>query len=131
MTTAINCVLLRNSMSAAAAGIAMAYSLQITTQLNMMVRLTTELENAFNSVERIQEYTGLESEAALKGPEYPPKDWPAQGRVEMKDLVVSYRPGLPPVIKGVNLVIEPTMKVGVCGRTGAGEDKYRRIRGDQ
>lgn len=121
MTTAINCVLLRNSMSAQAAGIAMAYSLQITTQLNMMVRITTELENAFNSVERIQEYTQLESEAELKGPEYPPKDWPSEGRVEMKDLVVSYRPGLPPVIKGVNLVIEPSMKIGVCGRTGAGK----------
>jgi ATP-binding cassette, subfamily C (CFTR/MRP), member 1 len=121
MTTAINCVLLRNSMSAAAAGIAMAYSLQITSQLNIMVRMTTELENAFNSVERIQEYTNLESEAALKGPGYPPKDWPHEGRVEMKDLVVSYRPGLPPVIKGVSLVIEPTMKVGVCGRTGAGK----------
>lgn len=121
MTTAVNCVLLRNSLSAAQAGIAMAYSLQITTQLNMMVRMTTELENAFNSVERIQEYTNLEAEAALKGPQYPPTDWPSEGRVEMKDLVVSYRPGLPPVIKGINLTIEPTMKIGVCGRTGAGK----------
>ena len=63
----------------------------------------------------------LESEAALQGPDYPPDNWPPEGRVEMKDLVVSYRPGLPPVIKGVNLVIEPTMKIGVCGRTGAGK----------
>jgi ABC-type multidrug transport system fused ATPase/permease subunit len=39
----------------------------------------------------------------------------------MEELVVSYRPGLPPVIKNLNLVIEPMMKVGVCGRTGAGK----------
>ena len=71
-------------------------------------------------MERIQEYTNLESEADLKGPEYPPNDWPSKGKIEMEELVVSYRPGLPPVIKGVNLVIEPSMKIGVCGRTGAG-----------
>jgi ATP-binding cassette, subfamily C (CFTR/MRP), member 1 len=54
MMAAINCVLLRDSLSAAAAGIAMAYALQITSQLNLMVRMATEMENSFNAVERIQ-----------------------------------------------------------------------------
>lgn len=37
MMAAINCVLMRDSLTAAAAGIAMAYALQITSQLNLMV----------------------------------------------------------------------------------------------
>lgn len=83
--------------------------------------MVTEIEGSFNAVERVQEYTALQSEAALHGPEEPPKDWPANGRIELKDLVMSYRPGLDPVLKGLSVVIEPGMKVGVCGRTGAGK----------
>lgn len=103
-------------------GIALAYALQITSQLNLLVRMVTEIEGSFNAVERVQEYTAIVSEAALQGPEYPPsKEWPSEGRVELKDLVVSYRAGLEPVLKGLSVVIEPGMKVGVCGRTGAGK----------
>ncbi len=36
--------------------------------------------------------------------------------------MVSYRQGLDPVLKGLNIIIPPKMKVGVCGRTGAGID---------
>lgn len=41
--------------------------------------------------------------------------------------MVSYREGLPPVIKGVNLVIEPAQKIGVCGRTGAGKSSLFQV----
>jgi ABC-type multidrug transport system fused ATPase/permease subunit len=34
---------------------------------------------------------------------------------------VSYRLGLPPILKGISIVIQPRQKIGVCGRTGAGE----------
>lgn len=34
---------------------------------------------------------------------------------------VSYRPGLPPVLRGVCLDIKPREKIGVVGRTGAGK----------
>jgi hypothetical protein len=56
-----------------------------------------------NSVERIVHYaTQIEQEAphdllAQK----PPSDWPSQGRVEIKDVVLNYRPELPAVLKGV------------------------------
>ena len=121
LATAVNVVILRNSLSPAAAGIALAYALQITSQLNLLVRMVTEVEGSFNAVERVQEYTAITPEAALEGPEYPPSAWPSDGRVELKDLVVSYRSGLDPVLKGLNVVIEPGMKIGVCGRTGAGK----------
>ena len=34
---------------------------------------------------------------------------------------MSYRAGLPAVLKGISIVILPREKVGVCGRTGAGK----------
>jgi len=54
-------------------------------------------------------------------PDDPEKGWLASGRIEFKDVVMSYREGLPPVLNGVNFVIEGGKKVGVVGRTGAGK----------
>jgi ABC-type multidrug transport system fused ATPase/permease subunit len=54
LATAVNCVILRNSLSASSAGIALAYALQITSQLNLLVRMCTEVESSFNAVERVQ-----------------------------------------------------------------------------
>jgi ABC-type multidrug transport system fused ATPase/permease subunit len=47
--------------------------------------------------------------------------WPAHGAVELRGLVLRYRPGLAPVIRGLSCSIKGGEKVGVCGRTGAGK----------
>lgn len=52
--------------------------------------------------------------------EAPPKDWPHTGAIEFRDLHMSYRPGLPPVLRGVSLTIRGGEKIAVVGRTGAG-----------
>ena len=51
----------------------------------------------------------------------PPADWPAEGAVEFKDVVMRYRPGLPLVLKGLSMHINGGEKIGVVGRTGAGK----------
>ncbi|ELU37127.1 ATP-binding cassette transporter protein YOR1 [Rhizoctonia solani AG-1 IA] len=51
----------------------------------------------------------------------PPKTWPTHGEIEFRDLVMSYRPGLPPVLRGVSLHVRGGEKIGVVGRTGAGK----------
>jgi energy-coupling factor transporter ATP-binding protein EcfA2 len=52
----------------------------------------------------------------------PPAYWPSDvGGVVVEDLVISYAPTLPPVIKGVSFEIQPREKVGVVGRTGSGK----------
>ena len=71
-----------------------------------------------NSVERIDYYAkGIEQEAPHLVPENkPPVSWPDQGRVELRDIFLSYRPGLPPVIKGISMSVKAGEKIGIVGR---------------
>lgn len=88
-----------------------------------MVRQSAEVENDMNGVERILHYAQhVEQEAPYEIPDKePPKSWPAQGEVELKDVVMSYRPGLPAVLQGLSLRINGGEKIGIVGRTGAGK----------
>ena len=37
----------------------------------------------------------------------------------MKDVVLKYRPELPPVLKGLSMSVQGGEKIGIVGRTGA------------
>ena len=50
-----------------------------------------------------------------------PPEWPSQGSVIFRDVVMRYRPDMDPVLRNVSFEILPKEKVGVIGRTGAGE----------
>jgi len=70
-----------------------------------------------NSVERVVFYaTGIEQEAPHELPDKPPTSWPADGRVELKDVVFKYRPELPPVLKGISMTVNGGEKIGIVGR---------------
>ena len=83
-----------------------------------LVRQTAEVENDMNSVERITHYaTEIEQEAPHEvSNKKPPGEWPAHGRVELKDVFLNYRPGLPPVLKGISMAVEAGEKIGIVGR---------------
>ena len=76
------------------------------------------------SVQRIREYTTLESEAETEKPldtQLREAGWPQKGRIEFKDLTMRYRPEFNPVLKKLSFSIEGKMQVGIVGRTGAGK----------
>ncbi|CAM9097728.1 unnamed protein product [Laminaria digitata] len=54
------------------------------------------------------------------------REWPGQGRLEVSNLVMRYRPGLSPSLNGVSLSVEPGEKVGIVGRTGSGKTSLLR-----
>ncbi|KAK9817530.1 hypothetical protein WJX74_009211 [Apatococcus lobatus] len=105
------------------AGLALTSALSTTGVVQWLVQEATSLEVRMNSVERIIEYTTKhepEALAVIKGSR-PPQSWPQKGCIGVQDLVVRYRPSLPPVLKGLTFCIQAQEKVGVAGRTGCGK----------
>lgn len=104
------------------AGLSISYSLSVTQSLNWSVRMASDMEANFVAVERIKEYTQIENEGArrLKLDDTLPEDWPLGGEIVFENAKLRYRPGLPLVLKGLDIRIPAGCKVGVVGRTGAG-----------
>lgn len=65
--------------------------------------------------------TKIEQEPAHEIPEKKPSDWPSKGAIELQDVVLSYRPELPAILKGMSMSIAGGEKIGIVGRTGAGK----------
>lgn len=66
------------------------------------------------SVERVQEYSHIEPEAALEVPEKKPSEnWPEHGAISGEQVRFRYHPSLPVVLKGVTFNIKAKEKVGM------------------
>ncbi|GBP23004.1 Probable multidrug resistance-associated protein lethal(2)03659 [Eumeta japonica] len=104
-------------------GLAITQAIGLTGMFQWGMRQSTELENQMTSVERIVEYSQIESEPPLQSDEgrRPPPTWPERGRLEFKNVSLYYVPDGEPVLRGLNFIIEPREKVGIVGRTGAGK----------
>ncbi|XP_036051966.1 multidrug resistance-associated protein 1 isoform X4 [Onychomys torridus] len=119
---ALFAVIFRHSLSAGLVGLSVSYSLQITSYLNWLVRMSSEMETNIVAVERLKEYSETEKEAPWQIQETaPPSTWPHSGRVEFRDYCLRYREDLDLVLKNINVTIEGGEKVGIVGRTGAGK----------
>ncbi|KAI0674258.1 multidrug resistance-associated ABC transporter [Trametes maxima] len=111
----------RRSVDPSKIGVVLSYTLSITQTFSLLVSTYAQNEQNFNAVERILYYTELPSEGALTTPNDPPASWPDSGEIEFKNVEMAYRPGLPPVLKGVSFYVKPGEKIGIVGRTGAGK----------
>lgn len=107
---------------AATMGLLLSYTLNITSLLSGVLRQASRAENSLNSVERVGTYIDLPSEAAdVIETSRPPPGWPSSGTIKFEDVVLRYRPELPPVLHGLSFSVSPSEKVGIVGRTGAGK----------
>ncbi|KAL8091138.1 hypothetical protein AgCh_040299 [Apium graveolens] len=103
-------------------GLLLSYALNITSLLTTVLRLASLAENSLNVVERVGTYIELPPEGpSIIENNRPPPGWPTSGSITFKDVVLHYRPELPPVLHGLSFSISPTDKVGIVGRTGAGK----------
>ena len=70
------------------------------------------------------DYCNLKPEAPLETvppANTPPSGWPDKGKITMEDVTFQYSSELPLVLKNLCFSIEPSEKVGIVGRTGAGK----------
>ena len=103
------------------AGLALAYVIDTAKISQMAVRQYADAENLMTSVERVLEYTRLDSEPGYTIKTLPPKHWPCDGHVSFKNVYMRYYPGGPVVLKNLTFEIQPRNKLGIVGRTGDGK----------
>ncbi|KAL2743664.1 putative multidrug resistance-associated protein lethal(2)03659 isoform X1 [Vespula maculifrons] len=111
------------SMKGGDVGLAITQSIGLTGMFQWGMRQSTELENQMTSVERILEYSKMESEPPLESTpdKKPPENWPQQGKIEFRGVSMRYALLEPPVLMDLTFEIKAKEKIGIVGRTGAGK----------
>lgn len=103
-------------------GLSLSYALTLSGTQVFMTRWFCNLSNYIVSVERIKQFMNIESEPpAIVEENRPPSAWPSNGRIQLQNLMIKYRPNAPLVLKGISCTIKEGNRVGVVGRTGSGK----------
>lgn len=103
-------------------GMALSFGLSLNDFLVYSVNNQCIVGNLIVSVERLNQYMRIPSEAPeLVQKNSPAPDWPPTGKVEIYDLQIRYRPNAPLVLRGITCTFEGGHKIGVVGRTGSGK----------
>lgn len=125
--TSVLCVQLNfGNLSAGLVGLALSYAGPLVAAINGLMSSAAETEKEMVSVERVEEYSKLQSEEdSVVRPGQPlqevPSTWPSQGRVQVVDVSMRYASAAPLALMNVSLDIPPGQKLVVVGRTGSGK----------
>lgn len=76
-----------------------------------MVSTYAQAEQDMNAVERVLVYSQLPPEGDFTTPDDPPPSWPERGEIKFVNVEMSYRKGLPIVLKDVSFQINAGEKV--------------------
>lgn len=107
------------NLDASLGGFALSFVLQFTAATDFALRRYASLELDMNALERVLDFTEIEPEAETGG--VVPASWPTRGLVEVRGITARYRPEGPAVLRNVSLTLQPSERVGIVGRTGAGK----------
>jgi ABC-type multidrug transport system fused ATPase/permease subunit len=103
-------------------GLLLSYAFSIAQLMTNALHLASTTENSFNAVEKVENYTDVTPQAPLViEDQRPPPGWPSAGVIEFKNVVMRYRPELPPILHGLSVKIRSMEKMGIVGCTGAGK----------
>ncbi|XP_013195380.2 ATP-binding cassette sub-family C member 4 isoform X2 [Amyelois transitella] len=113
---------LGDAIAVGSVGLAVTQSNTLTAMLQHGARMLVEFIAQLTSVERVLEYTRIETEPNLfEGKINAPAHWPSAGNIEFQRVFLRYAPNEAPVLKDLNIVVQSGWKVGIVGRTGAGK----------
>uniref|UniRef100_A0A1D1YI66 ABC transporter C family member 8 n=1 Tax=Anthurium amnicola TaxID=1678845 RepID=A0A1D1YI66_9ARAE len=103
-------------------GLTLSYALNLSSCQVFLTRWYATLDNYIISVERIKQFMHIPSEPpAIINDTRPAPLWPHEGRIDLQDLKIRYRPNAPLVLKGLTCTFIAGHKIGVVGRTGSGK----------
>uniref|UniRef100_A0A1Y1M3W5 ABC transporter domain-containing protein n=1 Tax=Photinus pyralis TaxID=7054 RepID=A0A1Y1M3W5_PHOPY len=95
--------------------------MNLMAQLTVAVKNITDIENHMISVERILEYDYIGQEGQESSRNMLPVTWPSSGEIRFEKVNVKYGKTDPNVLKDLTFSVEPLLKIGIVGRTGAGK----------
>ncbi|XP_023756054.2 ABC transporter C family member 10 [Lactuca sativa] len=103
-------------------GMTLSYGLSLNVALVASIQFQCQLSNQIVSIERLEQYMHIPSEAPeIIEANRPSTSWPSIGRVDIQNLKIRYQPNSPLVLQGINCVFEGGHKIGIVGRTGSGK----------
>ncbi|XP_069104134.1 ATP-binding cassette sub-family C member 4-like isoform X2 [Argopecten irradians] len=116
-------VLMAKDMDAGKVGLSLTYAMTLMGMFQWAVRQSAEVENQMISVERVLDYSRLDTEAELESTKdrKPPSDWPQEGEIKGENMCLQYNKAGPLVLKHLSFCIKGREKIGIVGRTGAGK----------
>lgn len=94
------------------------YSNQFAKPINEITALSSQIQAAFASIERI--FALMDEESETKDNELAKVMKNPEGAVEFKNVSFSYEPGVP-LIENLNLSVKPTNMIAIVGPTGSGK----------
>ncbi|XP_074597590.1 ATP-binding cassette sub-family C member 4-like [Brevipalpus obovatus] len=103
------------------AGLVMTQLLSVAFLIQFVTVVSVEVESYMTSVERVLEYTKLETEADLITDIRPEANWPEKGAIKFENVTMKYPSAPKPALSDISIRIDAGEKVGVVGRTGAGK----------
>ncbi|KAF2725292.1 putative multidrug resistance protein [Polychaeton citri CBS 116435] len=113
-----------NSLSPGAAGLVLTYCASFSENVVWLVQLYAMVQQKFNSVERLIEYTEIEQEAKqpLKTHLHDMhSDWPAEGAIHFRAYATRYASDLEPALVDIDFCVRPGERMAIVGRTGSGK----------
>ncbi|OXU29090.1 hypothetical protein TSAR_009221 [Trichomalopsis sarcophagae] len=95
----------------------------IASLFGYLVRLMNDVFNQMASFERIIQFVDLENKPVVEGETLVKlsQDWSGRGEIKFDRVSMRYSDDAERVLKKVCFKIEPGMKLGIVGRTGAGK----------
>ncbi|KAK8981611.1 hypothetical protein V6N11_028021 [Hibiscus sabdariffa] len=93
-------------------GMALSYGLSLNMSLVFSIQNQCTIANYIISVERLNQYMHIPSEAPEVIEESrPPSNWPTVGKVDIRDLQIRYRPDSPLVLRGISCTFQGGHKI--------------------
>ncbi len=103
------------------AAVTIMYAFRSAGYTTGMVRSAVEVHAQMTSAERILAYTEIVPEKGREIKEQPPKGWPESGIIQFKNVSLRHYKEGPKVLKDLTFKIDPSERIGIVGRTGAGK----------
>ena len=97
------------------------YAVLVTHMIDSIIRLFGEVNSQMTSAERVLEYTRIQPEGGQNSLKTPPKNWPNMGEIVAKNVSLWHYHDGPLALKNITFKINPSEKIGIAGRTGAGK----------